>query len=141
MWKSKKVVLMTLLVIAVLAGSTAGIAFAQDETGEENQCEARYGEMMDRVCEIYETNTGVSLDAEQLKEAFAQARRAMFMEAMESRLQSLVDEGTITQGEADEYLEWWQAKPDTLMPGPRGRSLEFGGFGDHRMRCGPGFNP
>jgi LPS O-antigen subunit length determinant protein (WzzB/FepE family) len=141
MWKSKKVILITLLAVTIVAVSAAGIAAAQeDETEGVNPCEARYVAMMDRVCEIYETNTGVSLDAEQLQEAFAQARRAMFMEAMESYMQRLVDEGVITQGEADEYVEWWQAKPDIVMPGPSGRSLEFGDFGV-RMRCGPGFNP
>ena len=139
MWKSKKVILMTLLAVAVLVGTTVGIAAAQDETVDENPCEARYGALTDKVCEFYELNTGVSLDPEQLKDAFAQARGAMVEEAMTNRLQSMVDEGTITQEEADEYLEWWQAKPDTVMPGGGERGFGFGGFGG-RMHCGPGFN-
>ena len=139
MWKSRKVVLMTLLAIAVLAGTTVGIAAAQDETADENPCQARCEALMDRACEFYEQNTGVSLDPEQLQNAFTQAKGAVMAEAMENRLQSLVEEGMITQGEADEYLEWWQAMPDTVLPGPRGRSLGFGGFGD-RMHCGPCFN-
>ena len=135
MWKSKKVILMGLLAIALLAGSTAGIAFAQTENGDESQCVDRRAELMDRVSEIYEENTGVPLDTEQLKEAFAQARGEMASQAMESRLQSLVDEGTITQEEADEYLEWLEARPDTVLPGLKGRGFGPGGFGG-RMHCG-----
>jgi len=135
MWKSKKVILIGLLAIALLAGSTVGIALAQTENGDEIQSVDRYGALMDRVCGIYEDSTGVSIDPEQLKTAFAQARGEMAAEAMESRLQSLVEEGTITQGEADEYLEWWQARPDTVLPGPGGRGFGPGGFGGG-MRCG-----
>jgi len=136
MWKSKKVILMALLAIAVLAGSTAGIAFAQDENGDEGQCVDRYGALMERVCGIYQENTGVSLDPEQLKDAFAQARSEIAAEALGSRLQSLVDQETITEEQADEYLEWWQARPDTLLPGSGGRGFGFGG----RMHCGNGPN-
>jgi hypothetical protein len=137
MWKSKKVIIMALLAIAVLAGSMAGIAFAQDDgNGDESQCVDRYESLMDRVCGIYQENTGVSIDPEQLKDAFAQAQSQIAEEALESHLQSLVDQGTITQEEADEYLEWWQARPDTLPLGPGGRGFGPGGFGG-RMHCGP----
>jgi len=33
-------------------------------------------------------------------------------EALDSYLQELVDEGKITQDEADQYKAWWQARPD-----------------------------
>ena len=143
MWKSKKVILMALLAIAVLAGSMAGIAFAQDGNGDENQCVDRYGALIDRVCGIYQENTGVSIDPEQLKDAFAKAQGEMAAEALESRLQSMVDQGVITQEQADEYLEWYLAMPDTTLPGLMGRGFGHG-FGFHgfggRMHCGNGPN-
>jgi hypothetical protein len=64
------------------------------------------------VCEIYQENTGVAIDPQQLKDAFVQAQDEMELNALESRLQSLVDQGRITQEEADQYLEWWKSKPD-----------------------------
>ena len=137
MWKSRKVVLLALLAVALLAGSTAGIALAQDDGGDVNTSETRCGAMMEKVCEMYQANTGVSLDAGQLKNAFTQAQRAMREEAMANRLQGLVDEGTITQGEADEYLEWWHAMPDTLQ-GLGEKGPGSGGFRGGRMHCGPG---
>ena len=48
-------------------------------------------------------------------------------EALESKLQNLVEDGKLTQEEADQYLEWWQSRPDIQVPlpglggpGPRG---------------------
>ncbi len=129
MWRSKKAVLMVLLAVALLAGSVAGIAAAQDENTADDQIVDKRGELLDRVCVIYEANTGVSIDAEQLHEAFIQARDEMAAAAMENRLQALADEGVITQEEADEYLDWWQARPDTVLPGLGGRGFGHGGCG------------
>jgi len=64
------------------------------------------------VCEIYEENTGVTIDPQQLRDAFAQARSETELEVLGSRLQYLVDQGKITQDEADQYLEWWESRPD-----------------------------
>ena len=48
---------------------------------------------------------------------------------MNSQLKNLVDEGKMTQEEADRYLEWWQSRPDSEAPlqgvggsGPEGGS-------------------
>ena len=129
MWRSKKAVLMMLLAVALLAGSVAGIAAAQDENATEDKYIDKQGELLDRVCVIYEANTGVAIDAEQLQEAFIQAQDEIAAAAMENRLQALVDEGIITQEQADEYLDWWQARPDTVLPGPNGRGFGHGGCG------------
>jgi hypothetical protein len=40
----------------------------------------------------------------------------MQYEALKSWLQDLVDKGKITQEEADQYLEWWQSRPDIELP-------------------------
>ena len=86
--------------------------------------ETRQEALLDRVCQIYQENTGVAIDLQQLKDAFTQAQREMQDEALQSRLQKLVDEGKITQEEADQYLEWWQSRPNIELP-------ELGGFGGH----------
>jgi len=112
MWRSKKFIIITVTAAAVVAGCLAGVVFANPENGDDSQPEARCEALLDRVCEIYEENTGVTIAPQQLRDAFAQAQSEMRDEALESRLQHLVDQGQITQDEADQYLEWWQSRPD-----------------------------
>jgi hypothetical protein len=129
-----------LLPILLVGGIAGGVVAAADDTsnntGDQSQTADstdRYQALLDRVCAIYAEKTGVAIDSEALKEAFAQAQSEIQDEALKSWLQNLVDEGKITQEEADQYLEWWQARPDVTLPGPGG--LGFGGG----MRCGRGF--
>jgi len=134
MWRSKKFLLMALVVPAVLVGSLSGVAFAQTGSEETTQPEAQYEVLFDRVAAIYQEKTGEAIDSEALKDAFAQAQSEMRAEALQNHLQSLVDDGTITQEEADQYLEWWQSKPDVPVGfGPRGH----GGFRGMGGLCAP----
>ena len=105
----------------------------------------RHQELLDRACAIYQENTGVAIDSEQLKIALDQAQSELQEEALESRLQNLVDEGKMTQEEADSYLEWWQSRPDIEAPlpglggpGPGGGMMPGRGFGPPG---GPGPGP
>jgi len=87
MWRSKKFILAGLLATVVLFGSIGGVVLAADN-GEDSQPEARYETLLDRVCEIYEENTGVAINSEALKDAFAQARGEMQVEHPKGRLQN-----------------------------------------------------
>jgi polyhydroxyalkanoate synthesis regulator phasin len=78
----------------------------------------RHQELLDRACAIYQENTGVVIDSEQLRDAFHQALSELREEALEAHVQNLVDEGRITQEEADSYLEWWGSRPDIDAPLP-----------------------
>jgi hypothetical protein len=130
MWRSKKFIIVMVLAAVVAAGSIGGIALAQED--EEESPTTKLGEFMERVCAIYEDNTGVAIDQEALREAIAQARREVRDEALNNYLQNLVDQGKITQEQADEYLEWWQARPDVPIAaglGGRGMLRGFGGPG------------
>jgi len=121
-------------------GGIAGevIAAADDNSSNaENQSQPsdRYHVLLDRACAIYEGETGVAIDSEQLKDALDQAQTEMQNEALERRLQNLVDEGKITQEKADQYMEWWQYRPDIELPlpglggrGPGGGMMWGGGF-------------
>jgi len=142
MWRSKKFVVFALLAAVLLVGSISGVAFAQTENGDDSQPKARYGALLDKVCEIYEQKTGAVIDQEVLKGAFAQARsemrpeilqnrREMGPEAMQNRLQNLVDEGKITQEQIDALKEWREAPPD--LPDGFG----FKGRGGFRGMGGP----
>lgn len=72
-------------------------------------------------------------------------------EAMQNRLDKLVEEGIITQEEADQLKEWWESRPDTALSGrpffgggPCGRGFgghfgpRMGGFGFPGGQCLPG---
>jgi hypothetical protein len=114
--------------IAAPDDSASGI---EDQTAPADQYQA----LLDRACAIYQENTGVAIDPEQLKDALDQAQGELQQEALEGQLQNLVDEGKITQQEADQYLEWWQSRPDIGVPlpgfggpGPGGGMMRGGGF-------------
>lgn len=110
MWRSKKFIVIALAAV-LLVGSAAGVVLAADN-GDDSQPGALFGDLWDKVCAIYEDNTGDDIDPEALKDAFAQARIEMRDEVLQNRLQNLVEQGKITQDEADQYKEWWQARPD-----------------------------
>jgi putative ABC transport system permease protein len=104
MWRSKKFIIIAVLAAVVLVGSIGGVALAQ--TGDENNnSQAQQGALLDKVCAIYEENTGTAIDAQALQEAFAQAQSEMQDEAMDNYLQKLVEEGKITQEKADQVTE------------------------------------
>jgi hypothetical protein len=140
----KKPLIITLVAIAATVGITTGLVFAQDE-GDATQPEAQHEALLDRVCEIYEDNTGVAIDPQALQDAFTQAQDEIMAEAMQNRLDALVEKGIITQEEADQLKEWWEAKPEISLPGhpllgggPGGRfGPGLGGFGFSRRQCTP----
>ena len=120
MRKSKKLIFAAVLVAVMIAGSLGGIAYAADN-GDEAQAESRLESMQTRVSELYQEKTGTVLDWDALKESLAQAAGEAKTDALINHLQNLVTEGKITQEQADEYLEWHQARPDVQIgPGPGG---------------------
>jgi len=129
MWRSKKFIIVALLTTVVLAGSIGGVALAQTENGDDCQPEARHSTLLERVCEIYEENTGEAINPQELQEAFAQAQSEMRDTALNNRLQHMVGQGRITQNEADQYGGWWNSRPDVParfgFPGTMGRPHRF----------------
>ena len=136
MWRRKWFIPAVLLPILLVGSIAGGVVAAADDTSNNAKDQSqpadstdRYQALLDRVCVIYKENTGVAIDPEQLKDALAQARSEIQDEVLRSWLQKLVDGGKITQEEADQYLEWWQARPDVTF----GLGLRLG------MKCGRGF--
>ena len=127
MWRSKKFLLAMVLAVVALVGSIGGVALAQTGT-DDSQPAAQHEALLDKVCAIYEQNTGVAINSEELQKAFAQARSEMQDEALNNFLKGLVDEGKITQEQADQYKTWLESKPDVDVPLAPG----FPGHGMHR---------
>jgi hypothetical protein len=144
MSKRKKIILSVVLSTAAVVGITTGIVFAEDEN-DVAQPEARQEALLQRICEIYEDNTGVAIEPEMLKDAFIEAQEEMMAEAMEGRLDKLVEEGVISSEEAQQLKDWLAARPETSLPrrpifrgGPSGRfGPKLGGFGFPRRQCVP----
>jgi hypothetical protein len=122
-------VVVSVLLVGGIVGGVVAASDTSSNTGEQSQGADRYQTLLDKACAIYEEKTGVAIDSEQLKDALDDAREEMQCEALESWLQDLVDNGKITQEEADQYLEWWQSRPDVQLPLPRlGRAGRAGGM-------------
>jgi len=134
MWSTRKFIIIMAIAAALAAASVGGVVLAQGN-GDENrtQPETQHAAMLEKVCEIYEDNTGTAIDAEELQAAFDQARDEVQAEALHEHFQSLVDEDKLTQEQADEYLEWWESRPEDLPFGPGlmapGGGGQFGGPG------------
>ena len=150
MWKRKWFIPVVVVSVLLIAGIVGGVVAAgSDSSGnaeDQSQITDQYQALLDRVCAIYEEKTGVAIDSEQLRDALDQAQGELQEEALETRLQNLVDEGKITQEEADNYLEWWQSRPDIEVPlpglgGPShgGGMMQARGFGPLGGPC-PGLN-
>ncbi|MCZ6534978.1 MAG: hypothetical protein O6914_03235 [Chloroflexi bacterium] len=81
----------------------------------------------------------LGLNESQVQDAFDQARTEIQDEALQAKLDKMVESGRLTQEEADEYKEWYDSRPDTLTPGFGGRKFHFGqGFGSRRFHHGMG---
>jgi len=102
MGRRKKLVIIGVLVAVLLAGSIGGVALAQTENGDDTQPKT----LMARVADI------LGIEQQTLEDAFTQARTEMQNEALDNYLDELVNEGTMTKEQADQYKTWWQSKPD-----------------------------
>jgi hypothetical protein len=131
-WKRKKVVLLVAVAVAVLiSGVVAGVTLAQsgngNVNGNETNANTQYQTFLNKVATIYQQNTGVTIDPQQLETAFTQAQKEMQSEALQTWFQNLVTQGKITQAQADQYLQWWNSKPDVPLLGlPRGGGMMWG---------------
>jgi len=143
--RKRKWLIPVVLSIVLIGGIAGGVMVAADDSSgnveQQSQPPDRYQALLDRACAIYQENTGVTIDSEQLKDALNQAEGELRETALESRLQKLVEDGKVTQEEADQYLQWWQSRPDIEVPlpglggsGPGGGMMWGRGFG---LRCGP----
>ncbi len=103
MWRKKKFILIALLAATVLlVGSISGVALAQTGSTSGGSGET----LLARVAAI------LGIDQQKVEDAFAQAQREMREEALDSYLKNLIDQGKITQEQADQYKVWSQSSPD-----------------------------
>ncbi len=113
MFKSKKFIIAAVLVAVVLTATIGGVALAN--SGDDDSPRLAQTQLMDKVAEIYQQNTGTALDSEALVQAFIEARQELGQEAREQLEQRLLDEGVITQEQLDALKAWLEARPDSPL--------------------------
>lgn len=139
---SKKMKVIIAVLVAVLALTVGGVttALAQDEELPTPP----FSELRENFLTKVADKLGVSVD--DLEAAITAAQQEMKEEALTSRLDKAVEEGRLTQDEADAIKEWWEQKPECLGPGLSGDGFGFGFpavgsgpmFGGHRGGHWPG---
>ena len=148
---SKKVKVLISVLVAALLLTVGGVTMVMAEGEEETTPppEASVKGLLERVANILE------IDKEDLINAFEQARQEMCEDAFTSHINQAVEEGLITQDQADEILEWWLQRPDDAIEAWRGQRPNAIGpgmfknapcfrfsLGDRRGNCfGWGFCP
>lgn len=127
MSKRMKVFIATLAAVLVLTVGGVTAALAQDEELPTPAKSELHESFLAKVAD----NLGVSVD--ELQAAITSAQQEIRKEALTSRLNKAVEEGRLTQDEADALKEWWEQKPECLGP-----SLSAGGFGFGSPATGSG---
>ena len=100
MWRKKRFIIGLLAAVVIAGVSLGSVAVAHQ--GEDN---SQSDTLMARVADI------LGIDQQSIEDAFVQARSELKEERLDSYLQSLIDEGTITEDQAAEYREWLDSKP------------------------------
>ena len=113
--------------IAVVAVAVVGFSIALAQENEKGDSNA--SKLAAKVAEI------LGLDAAVVDDAIKQARKELRDEAVQNKLNALVEKGQLTQEQADEYLNWIQSRPEGI---PAMRKQFFGKMGHHKGWKGHG---
>ena len=114
MWRNKKIIIIEVLVVVMLVATLGTVAIARADDENTNQGQKNTTSLMEKVAEIYQANTGTAIDAEELENAFVQARQEIMTANRYQFLDKLVEMGKITQEQADEFKAWLEAKPNVF---------------------------
>jgi polyhydroxyalkanoate synthesis regulator phasin len=102
--KKLRIIIPIAMAVVAVAVMSFSVALAQEnENGDSNT-----SKLAAKVAEI------LGLDASEVDEAIKQARRELEDEAVQNNLNALVEKGSLTQAQADEYLDWIQSKPENI---------------------------
>jgi len=115
------------IAIAVVTVSVFSLAVVFAQGNEEGDSNA--SKLAIKVAEI------LGLNAVEVDDAIKQARRELRDETVQNNLNALVEEGRLTQEQADEYLDWIQSKPEGISAIGK---HSFGKRGHHRGWKGHG---
>ena len=113
----KRWIIVSVVMAALAIAITGGAIMAQDE--DEDGSKSFAG----RVAEI------LGLEEDTVGDAMKQAKEDMRDEAVKAKLDALVEDGKMTQEDADAYLEWLESRPDVDFGG----GPQKHGWGGYKM--------
>ena len=129
---SKKMKVLIAVLVAILTLTVSGAVAVLAQEGEEPEPDeeellGELNEIMPRVNMFVSTESSellsrvaeiLGISEEELSDAFAQARQEMMVERCEEAfyefLEKAIEEGLITEEEAEEIKEWWEQRPEAL---------------------------
>ena len=123
--KKLRIIIPLSIAVVAVAIISFSIAFAQGNEGGDSNA----GKLATKVAEI------LGLDTAVVDDAIKQAREELRDEAIQKKLNALVEKGQLTQEQADEYLNWIQSKPEGI---PAIGKQSFGKMGHHKGWKGHG---
>ena len=123
--KKLRIIIPLSIAVVAVAIISFSIAFAQGNEGGDSNA----GKLATKVAEI------LGLDTAVVDRAIKQAREELRDEAVQNKLNALVENGKLTQEQADEYLNWVQSKPEGI---PAIGKQFFGKMGHHKGWKGHG---
>ena len=103
-----KALVAVMVSILVLTAGSAAMVMAQDEEPPPPppEQEAEANPFLQKVAEI------LGISVEELNSVFQQARQELKQDAFQQFLNRAVEEGRLTQEEADEISVWWEQRPE-----------------------------
>jgi len=121
-----------LLIGVLVIGATAGAVMAN---GDSTSTDSPLKSFASRVAKT------LGVDEAKVEDAMKQASREMEDEAIQKKLDNMVAQGVITKEQAEQYKQWYQARPEGVSPGfPFAKRGGFGGMmGGGRGGHGMGF--
>ena len=102
--KKLRIIIPLSIAVVAVAIISFSIAFAQGNEGGDSNA----GKLATKVAEI------LGLDTAVVDRAIKQAREELGDEAVQNKLNALVENGKLTQEQSDEYLNWIQSKPEGI---------------------------
>jgi hypothetical protein len=129
MFHNRKLITVAVILAAlVILGVVSGMAYAQ--TGTTTSANATGTNPKTTLFAKMASILGI--DQTKLETAYTQAQSQIRDEQLTSQLKTMVDDGTMTQAQADAYLKWWQSRPDVANQLGFGDMQGMGG-GPHGM--------
>jgi len=146
MWQDWKfIVIVALLVVTIAVGGTlGGIALARSNSNNADHSQTM-NTLMQEAATLFQENTNNADNTPGLGKFFNQDKQTLKSDAIDSILTKLVENGVITQEQADQFKAWWNSRPDmpafngqNAQPGMRFFGMMHGGNSGFGFRFGVG---
>ncbi len=115
----RKWIVVPALAALLLTGTIAGTAFAQSGSSDDPSTVSRFVEILAGKLGIGEEELQTAV--EETKAELQAERKAAREQQLRDKLAAMVEEGKITQAQADEYLDWYLNPPEIAPRDSRGK--------------------